>query len=236
MDYRGQDELYAMERGAPRYNEFLIRTFFNSLPFIPTKETKILDFGAGIGTLSFIWQEKFVGNVHCLEPDTNQAKIVIRRGLKCFTKISEVSEKYDCVYSSNVLEHIDQDVETLKGIHSELLDDGGVLIIFVPAFQFLYSPVDKKLGHFRRYSKRELISKVSESNFGIVRCEYVDSLGFLASMVVKILGVGTNVANSSGVLFLYDKVVFPLSRLIDKLGTNKVFGKNLLLVARKMPT
>lgn len=233
MGYQGNQELYAMEQGAPYYNKVLVGLFSKFLPPSSRGKAKVLDFGAGIGTLAVEWQKRNLEPIHCLEPDPIQSEIVKRRGIKCFNEISEVSAKYDLVFSSNVLEHIEQDIVVLDKIREKLLDHQALLIVYVPAFQFLYSEVDRKLGHFRRYSKKELIYKVRESGLRVISCQYVDSLGFIASLIVKFLRVGTDVTNSSWILFLYDKIVFPLSRLIDVLGAKRLIGKNLLLVARK---
>ena len=233
MGYQGNQELYAMEQGAPYYNKVLVGLFSSFLPPSSRGKSKVLDFGAGIGTLAVEWQKRNSELIHCLEPDHIQSEIVKGRGIKCFNQISEVTVKYDLVFSSNVLEHIEEDISVLNKIREKLLNHKALLIIYVPAFQFLYSEVDRKLGHFRRYSKDELIYKVRESGLHVINCQYVDSLGFIASLIVKLLKLGTEVTNSSWILFLYDKIVFPLSRVIDTLGAKRLIGKNLLLVARK---
>ena len=97
---------------------------------------------------------------------------------------------------------------------------------------FLYSNIDSKLGHYRRYSKKNLINKVSKSGFQIESCVYVDSLGFFAWLFLKIFKLGINDSGSL-LLPIYDKFICPLSKMLDKLGLKFLFGKNLLLLARK---
>ena len=64
---------------------------------------------------------------------------------------------YDTILYLDVLEHIeDHESEILKAFGS--LKKDGYLVFNVPAFQFLYSDFDKKVGHFRRYSKKYFIN------------------------------------------------------------------------------
>ena len=60
----------------------------------------------------------------------------------------------------NVLEHIDDDQGVLRSI-SDRLEPGGHVAIWVPAFTLLYSPFDAKLGHVRRYRRRQLEADVT---------------------------------------------------------------------------
>ena len=59
---------------------------------------------------------------------------------------------------------------------------------------------------------------------------YADSLGFLAAWLFKILGRDDG-NFSSKMLVFYDRVVFPLSRVLDLL-LGRFIGKNLLVIAR----
>lgn len=109
----------------------------------------------------------------------------------------------------------------------------GFLVIYVPAFQILFSKMDEKVGHYRRYSKKRLISALQGSGLEIVRCEYVDSIGFFASLILKVLKLGSGAATNGVILKMYDGLVFPLSRILDKIGMKHLFGKNILLIAQK---
>ncbi len=55
----------------------------------------------------------------------------------------------------NVLEHIENDVEALRTFR-EAIVPGGHVLIFVPAVQAAFGPLDSALGHYRRYSKKQL--------------------------------------------------------------------------------
>ena len=67
--------------------------------------------------------------------------------------------KFDSVVLVNVLEHIDDDVGALADLR-ELLEPGGRLCVFVPAFDGLYSDFDRRIGHRRRYRRSQLVTAV----------------------------------------------------------------------------
>ena len=60
---------------------------------------------------------------------------------------------FDAVIALNVLEHIDEDSLAIKQIY-EVLNENGIFIFEIPAFQFLYDSYDADLQHFRRYSQK----------------------------------------------------------------------------------
>ena len=132
-----------------------------------------------------------------------------------------------------MLEHIEDDVQALSDLCNSL-SDNGTLVIYVPAFQILFSDLDRKVGHYRRYQKRELKYKLRNSCFKIEKIEYVDSIGFFAAFAIRLLGwreLG-NLGNSRSLRF-YDKFIFPISKSMDFIGFKYLFGKNLYVVGRK---
>ena len=225
--YTGLTELEDTERNLLNYNTFIVNRFVSHA----NDSVNILDFGAGIGTLSNIYRNiKSDVNITCLEIDKKQVEIIEKRNFKVISFLSD-AQKFDYVFNSNVLEHIENDLDALKSIFNNLKQGGG-LGIFVPAQQVLYSHVDKKLEHFRRYSKKELIDKVRSSGFEIEYCAYVDSLGFFAWGLAKILKLDFDNKNSNRLKF-YDSVIWPVSKFLDNLGAKYFLGKNLMLLARK---
>jgi hypothetical protein len=63
-----------------------------------------------------------------------------------------------------------------------------------------------------------------------VRSEYVDSVGFVASLLYRLSGRDGSVTARS--ILLYDRLAFPPSRLVDRV-TRRLVGKNLLVVAAR---
>ena len=225
--YSGLVELEKLELSLNHYNHYIVTQFINHA----TSKNKVLDFGAGIGTMSNIWRKlEGTSSITCLEPDKSQVKIILERGLSGVTSISEDSE-FDYIFTSNVLEHIDDDRAAIKFLFNQLSADGKIGI-FVPANKYIYSHIDKKLEHFRRYGKRELVKKIAESGFKINSCVFVDSIGLFAWLFLKIFKLQMS-ESGSRLLPIYDKFIWPISQFLDNLGLKYLFGKNLLLLASK---
>jgi len=226
--YSGKEELEKLESHLENYNNHIVSIFLKHAgPHVKS----ILDFGAGIGTLSNIWRRlRTDSKISCLEIDRTQQSTLINRGFSILEYLPN-RNVFDYIFTSNVLEHIEDDQKTLDKLFTTL-NSGGGIGIFVPANRFIYSITDTKLGHFRRYSKKELINKVSQSGFKIDLCVYVDSLGFFTWLFLKIFKIGLN-DSGSVLLPIYDKFIWPLSKLLDNLGLKYMFGKNLLLLAKK---
>jgi SAM-dependent methyltransferase len=226
--YTGQEELIKAEKSLINYNSFIVRSFIKH-----SKGAKrILDFGAGVGTLAFRWKEMDSrSKVFCYEIDPTQVQIMIDRNLHTHTDLSQVKD-FDYIYTSNVLEHIEDDQLTIVALYNMLKIDGR-LGIFVPAHQFLFSKFDEKVEHFRRYSKKDLERKVVKAGFVIERSVFVDSLGFFAWLLIKLSNSCS--ANQNGYLIqIYDRFFWPVSRFIDSCGCKHLFGKNILLLAHKI--
>jgi len=76
--------------------------------------------------------------------------------------------------------------------------------------------------------------KVSGAGFEVTSWHFNDSVGILGNVLVKIFGYN----NSMGLggtfsLKLFDKFVYPISIVVDKLLTKHLFGKSLLIFATK---
>ncbi|NJK71609.1 MAG: hypothetical protein HC932_05215 [Thermales bacterium] len=78
----------------------------------------------------------------------------------------------------NVLEHIEDDQTEIKEAYN-LLAKNGTLVTFSPAGMWLYSPRDKRTGHYRRYSLEEKVDKLKKVGFDIVEARYFDIFGSL---------------------------------------------------------
>lgn len=225
-EYSGTDKLEIMD-DAVNYNAYLS----NLVRTHALRKDSILDFGAGIGTFS-IPLKRDGYDVSCVEPDLKQLDRIKQHGLCGFGNLSSVPEEaFDYIFTLNVLEHIENDREVLLELAGKL-KPGGRLLIYVPAFQILFSSMDRSVGHFRRYSLRGLSDLVVSARFSIHEARYVDSVGFLASIVFKYLGSSDGTLNRKAVI-LFDRVAFPISRVLDFV-TRRFFGKNLLLVATRM--
>ncbi len=191
----------------------------------------IMDFGAGIGFLTGKVRARGL-NPSCVELDRSNRATLIQIGFPTVATLEEVPlGSLDFIYSSNVLEHIEDDVETLIALR-ERLRPGGGLLLYVPAFQSLYSSMDKQVGHFRRYDRASLGDKLREANFKIEDMFYTDVLGYFATRAFQLSG--NNMSHASLLsLQIYDRFVFPVGHLIERLVRVPV-GKNIVAVARNV--
>jgi hypothetical protein len=94
--------------------------------------------------------------------------------------------------------------------------------------------MDKEIGHVRRYTRAELKSKALSAGFRIESITYDDFIGFFASTLVKIIGYknGASLGSKNSLIF-YDRVIYPMSRVLDLVGFRYMLGKNLILIATK---
>ncbi len=225
--YTGCDNLEVMTV-AKKYNRFLVELVTDTTDNL--KQKKVLDFGAGSGTYSDLLKERGVA-VDCLEPDATLGKVLAKKNYKVHDSSAKLKPNtYDVIYSFNVFEHIEDDFEAARQV-SKALKPGGVLIIYVPAFQTLYSSMDKKVEHVRRY-KMDRLQKISiENKLSVSTLRYCDPVGFFAALFYKHLG-SKDGSLSVGAIKFYDSFIFPISRVLE-FFTKRIFGKNALLVAIK---
>ena len=223
--YSGVENLEVMSE-ARNYNDYLLRTVRSHA----RPGDRILDFGAGGGQFAVPLSNAGL-DVTALEPDGALRNRIAARGVATVANLDAIQdESLDYIYTLNVLEHIEDDTGTLRQLHSKLTRNG-TLLVYVPAFPVLYSSMDAKVGHVRRYKRSTLDTAVGSAGFSIRRAAYVDSLGFFAALLFKAVGNRDGAMNVHA-LKLYDRLLFPISRLTDTI-TGQWFGKNLLVVATK---
>ncbi len=92
--------------------------------------------------------------------------------------LGERSERYDSVVCSQVLEFIDDDVRALSHMR-RLLRPQGTLVLSVAAHSALYGPLDRKLGHLRRYDAKGLEEKLKKAGFEPVQSRFLDPISAL---------------------------------------------------------
>ncbi len=227
--YFGRD-LEAMSF-ALNYHRWIIREFE------PYLGGAVAEVGAGAGNLTRLLLEH-VGELSAYEPSANmypllQENVAGAPGVRLVngffgTDSDPHARLFQAVVYVNVLEHIEDDASEVAAMH-RALEPGGHALIFVPALGWLYSDLDRKLGHFRRYRRQPLRQLFEEAGFEVVRCKYFDIAGILPWYLAFVLMKRTI---SAGNVSLYDRLAVPVMSALERLVTPPV-GKNLLLVARK---
>jgi 2-polyprenyl-3-methyl-5-hydroxy-6-metoxy-1,4-benzoquinol methylase len=201
---------------------------------------EVLEVGAGIGgttkSLCGARQTRWV----CLEPDkemTREIEKAIAAGelpAICEARngsladFNDDDEKFDTIIYIDVLEHIEKDEDELR-LAARSLKSGGHLVVLSPAHQFLYTPFDKAIGHFRRYNKQSL-SQVVPEQLKRIKLLYLDSVGVFASLGNKMILQSPSPTHDQ--IQLWDKKLVPLSRFFDTVFRYKI-GKSILGVWQK---
>jgi SAM-dependent methyltransferase len=227
FNYTGKDELQ-QQQYLQRYNRFIASLFAG----VCKPGQSLLDFGAGIGTISSLVKEMASpGKITCIELDQENAQVLKRKGFEVLSHAELCPQgSIDVIYSSNVLEHIEDDVAILKSLHG-CMKPGGRGVFWVPAFQCLWTVFDDRVGHFRRYRRDGLESVCRQAGFEVEKCLYQDSVGFFVALLFKMITDKEGSVSSTS-FKIYDAVIFPISRVCDLL-LSRFFGKNLLIYVRK---
>ena len=94
------------------------------------------------------------------------------------------SNSFDLVTALDVVEHLDDDVAGLREMRRVLRPDGR-LLVFVPAFMFLWGVQDDVSNHRRRYTLPKLLSAVEAAGFSIEWSSYANISFFLPVLLVR---------------------------------------------------
>lgn len=84
----------------------------------------------------------------------------------------------------DVMEHMENPVQLLQNAAETLADDGGI-IITVPAYPMLYSDWDRKLGHFRRYTKSKFREHAEQAGLKVKWLTYWNSFTLPAAIAIR---------------------------------------------------
>jgi 2-polyprenyl-3-methyl-5-hydroxy-6-metoxy-1,4-benzoquinol methylase len=157
-------------------------------PPAPSEGRRILDVGCGDGL--FFDRLSAFGEVEGVEPDASllRAEGPWRRAIHAvpFDEGFRPGHRFDAILMLDVLEHMQQPAAALR--HAlRLLAPGGVVIITVPAFQWLWTRHDDLNQHVRRYDRRSFKRMVHEAGGGlrILRERYLFQWVVAAKLAVR---------------------------------------------------
>lgn len=203
----------------------------------------VIEVGAGIGSNTpFLDPSRDEpGGDHrwvCLEPDplllaqlTKTLKETTGRQYETVCGTLQTvggSQRFDTIVYIDVLEHIANDREELN-IAAGRLRPGGRIIVLSPAHQWLFSPFDAAIGHFRRYN-RPMLRSISPAALTIEQLIYLDSAG-LAASAANLFFLRQSMPTKAQLQF-WDHWIVPVSQVIDKLLLHTV-GKSIVAIWRK---
>lgn len=229
--YEGSElDLFADVHNWKSYWSQQIRTFITG---------DVVEVGAGIGSNTPFLDSGGKGRWVCLEPDSrlflqltgNLSKVTNRRGYEtvCGTLPSlDPSQTFDTIIYIDVLEHIQDDQNELA-IAACYLNAGGRIIILSPAHNWLFTPFDTAIGHFRRYN-RSMLRSISPKHLTLEQVFYLDSVGLLLSTANKLF-LKQSMPTKAQLRF-WDGCIIPVSRFLDRCFFNK-FGKSIVAIWRR---
>ncbi|MDD4994894.1 MAG: class I SAM-dependent methyltransferase [Patescibacteria group bacterium] len=153
------------------------------------------------------------------------------------TNIQFPDNFFDVVICLDVLEHVSDDNKAISEL-KRVVKKEGIIIIFVPAFNFLWGWADEAGHHFRRYTYNQIFVKLRSLGLHVVRSSYFNTILFLPILffrffekaffsVKKIEFVGSGGPLSRILFWVFSLEAFVLKRF------NFPFGVSLMAICRK---
>lgn len=203
---------------------------------------KLLDIGLGTGFNAKAFCDQGY-DVHGLEPSPD-AILFAKEAVPQVAIVQSVfpsseipSGTYDVVTLLDVVEHLEDDSAALRDVH-RILNKGGVAVITVPAFQFLWTSHDERAHHFRRYRKRELQKLFQEAGLTVRVLSYYNFFLFPLIALVRLFGklrwkeAGNDFNKSPGFLNPILASLFGSERFLLRF-TPLPYGVSLVAVVQK---
>jgi SAM-dependent methyltransferase len=173
----------------------------------------ILEVGAGVGNIT-----QFLLNhprIACLEPSkpyveylknrfADHANVSIHQAMiEALPNKVLAANSFNSIVCANVLEHIKEDQSALS-IMAQMVDEGGVVAIVVPAVSWIYGRLDERMGHYRRYNRGQLKRMMIRAGLKVVRSRYFNGVGVLGWWI-------------QGKILRHERIPERQTRLFDKL-------------------
>jgi SAM-dependent methyltransferase len=146
-------------------------------------------------------------------------------------------DEFDAIGLFDVIEHIEEDQAVLSQVR-RALRPAGIVLITVPQHRFLWSPADEHAGHARRYTRAELVQKIEQAQFRVLRCTSFVSVLFPLLLISRLRRRGREYDSRAEYRIPHAlnrllEVVLSAERAAIRLGATLPFGGSLLLVAQR---
>jgi len=200
---------------------------------------RVLEIGAGYGAVTrflsqgvpdYVATDTAPECLTALESRFGQSSNV--RVRKFDVLADELDGEFDSIVMINVLEHLRDDSGTLAALSTHLASSGR-LIIYVPAFNYLYGDWDHMVGHFRRYSRSQLEHVMRGAGLTVVESRYANLVAIPAWFAFSRLGIRLKKkpdAEFGRDLRIWDNTAVPITRWVET-RVRPPIGLNVLGVA-----
>lgn len=194
--------------------ESFLKEIVSRLQAAARDEVRILDIGCGTGAnLEMLSQ---FGKAEGVDVSDDALEFCRRKGLAAQKGLAETlpfaGETFDLTTALDVVEHLDDDVAGLKEMH-RVTKRGGYSLIFVPAFMWLWGVQDDISHHRIRYTKRQIVERLTKAGYTIERATYANWTFFAPILagrtIMKLTGIkpeSENNVNVSALNGLFGKI------------------------------
>ena len=140
--------------------------------FVPPQPLRYAEMGCGTGfVLAAVAQAFPAWAVHGFDIHNEAVAFSRQRTPRALVRQADIhslpqDHAYDVVGIFDVLEHLDDDLAALQGIH-RILRPAGLLILTVPQHPGLWSPYDDAARHRRRYRREEMRRRLTAAGFSV---------------------------------------------------------------------
>ena len=211
--------------------------------FSGASHNKLLDIGCGTGLNAMLFS---VNGFLVTGLETSAVAIGLARAIAPSINILATSfpsslvarDSYAVITALDVIEHIDDDKGMIRAV-ADALQPGGIVLISVPAFSFLWSVHDELAHHKRRYNRAELRSCLAMAGLEPVFISYFNFFLFPAIALFRVLSgalrFSRNVSDFSATPELLNSMlasIFAAERFLLRFFPLP-FGVSLIAVARK---
>ncbi len=208
----------------------IIAGVISTLSLKPSKDNNILEIGCGTGANLNTLKE--FGNVHGAEPHDfarEYSREVSGSPIEDAFLPNNIpfDKNFDLIGAFDVIEHVDEDLDSLRAINNRLNKDG-YAVFTVPAFQWLWSKHDEVNHHKRRYTKKQFNKLLIDADYDVELISYYNF--WLFPIVAAIRGIKniTKSTNETG------DVKLPNSSLVNSVWC-KVFSSENILIKSRIP-
>jgi SAM-dependent methyltransferase len=194
-----------------------------------------VELGSGLGDYAQAWLDAGIPRITTSEADPDRLAQLRQRfaddprvEVAAFDILSPPASDHSALVAFNVLEHIPDHIGALRGAHT-LLRQGGLVVMFVPAFEFAMSRFDRQVGHVRRYTVSSMRTAMTEAGLEIIENRYVNMPGLPAWFVgMRLLRMSPG---EGPLLSVWDRRVIPLAHRFEA-KRRAPFGQSVFAVGR----